>query len=118
MTPAVAERFDLGLVPLWEERHAEPQPEVELGDSPAARARADVLVAAPDGVVVAPADSGDERDAAPALTLESVLHAGWRTLAAGFTTDCLLCGGTVHPRWSAGAGVVGGRCDDCGTALE
>ena len=26
--------------------------------------------------------------------------------------------GPMQPRWSAGAGVVGGRCEDCGTTLE
>ena len=51
-------------------------------------------------------------------SLESAVDGAWSALAAGFAADCLLCGGTVHPRWSAGAGVVGGRCSDCGTELD
>jgi hypothetical protein len=54
--------------------------------------------------------------AAPAL--EPAVDAAWSALQAGFTAPCLMCGGTVQPRWSAGAGVVGGRCEDCGTELD
>ena len=38
--------------------------------------------------------------------------------AAGAATECPVCAGSLQPRWSAGAGVVGGRCGDCGTTLE
>ncbi len=50
-------------------------------------------------------------------TLEAAVDRAWNALEAGFTSSCLVCGGTVSPRWSAGAGVVGGRCRDCGTEL-
>jgi len=61
-----------------------------------------------------------EREPEPvvARTLADAVDASWSALEAGFTAECLLCGGTVHPRWSAGAGVVGGRCGGCGTELD
>ena len=40
------------------------------------------------------------------------------TVVAGAAADCPVCAGPMQPRWSAGAGVVGGRCADCGTTLE
>ena len=60
----------------------------------------------------------DEPTVADAATLEEVVGSAWAALEAGFASGCRVCGGSVHPRWSAGAGVVGGRCDDCGTVLE
>jgi hypothetical protein len=51
-------------------------------------------------------------------TLADALGEAWAAVGTGATTECPVCTGTLHPRWSAGAGVVGGRCGDCGTTLE
>jgi hypothetical protein len=51
-------------------------------------------------------------------TLEDVVSDAWATVAAGSPAPCPVCAGALQPRWSAGAGVVGGRCADCGTTLE
>jgi tRNA(Ile2) C34 agmatinyltransferase TiaS len=56
--------------------------------------------------------------APPAVTLEAVVCDAWDTVVSGEVTDCPVCGGLMQPRWSAVAGVVGGRCSDCGTTLE
>ena len=58
----------------------------------------------------------DERGEA---TLDDVLSTAWEGLsAAPSSTACPVCGGDLQPRWSAGAGIVGGRCRDCGTELS
>jgi hypothetical protein len=58
----------------------------------------------------------DERGEA---TLDDVLSAAWEGLsAAASSTACPVCQGELAPRWSAGAGVVGGRCRDCGSELS
>jgi hypothetical protein len=59
---------------------------------------------------------------APAATaaprLELVLGGAWEALAEGSSPACPVCtSGTMAPRWSAGAGVTGGRCGDCGSTL-
>lgn len=51
-------------------------------------------------------------------SLEDVISGAWSTVIAGATAPCPVCAGALQPRWSAGAGVVGGRCADCGTTLE
>jgi hypothetical protein len=56
------------------------------------------------------------RTSAP--TLDSVLVEAWNDVNAGATAECPVCAGPMQPRWTAGAGVVGGRCGDCGTTLE
>ena len=61
------------------------------------------------------------RRAAPVrrgATLEERIAGAWARLALGRTAECPLCGGALIPRWSAGAGVVGGRCDSCGSELS
>ena len=51
-------------------------------------------------------------------TLDDVLSGAWEGLsAAASSTACPVCHGELVPRWSAGAGVVGGRCRDCGSEL-
>ena len=48
-----------------------------------------------------------------------MLSGAWEGLAAARpSTACPVCGGELEPRWSAGAGVVGGRCRDCGSELS
>ena len=56
----------------------------------------------------------DERN----RTLDDVLSGAWEGLSAAATVSCPVCPGELAPRWSAGAGVVGGRCRDCGTELR
>jgi len=55
---------------------------------------------------------------APQVSLAAVVSDTWASVAAGAPAECPVCSGVMHPRWSAGAGVVGGRCEDCGTTLE
>jgi hypothetical protein len=53
-------------------------------------------------------------------TLDDVLSGAWEGLssAAAPATACPVCAGALAPRWSAGSGVVGGRCADCGSELS
>ena len=53
-----------------------------------------------------------------APTLDALLTAAWNDVSAGTAAECPVCAGRMRPRWTAGAGVVGGRCEDCGTTLE
>ncbi len=96
--------------------------------------------AAPVAAVEAPARGVEARAARPAVeerpgpleaavapapvalvavpTLDEVLGSAWTAVSAGTATDCPVCRGELRPRWSAGAGAVGGRCRDCGTRLD
>ena len=56
--------------------------------------------------------------AAAVPTLADVVGEAWAAIGTGSATECPVCAGSLEPRWSAGAGVVGGRCGDCGTTLE
>ena len=56
--------------------------------------------------------------AAAEPTLADVLGTAWSAVSSGAATECPVCAGSLQPRWSAGAGVVGARCGDCGTTLE
>jgi hypothetical protein len=51
-------------------------------------------------------------------TLSDVLVEAWNDLRAGARAECPVCAGAMQPRWTAGAGVAGGRCGDCGATLE
>lgn len=51
-------------------------------------------------------------------TLEALVEDAWDAVATGGEAECPVCAGPMQPRWSAGAGVVGGRCLDCGSTLE
>jgi hypothetical protein len=52
-------------------------------------------------------------------TLDDLLSGAWEGLtAAASSAGCPVCDGELEPRWSAGAGVVGGRCRDCGSELS
>ena len=51
-------------------------------------------------------------------TLEDRVAAAWTGLTTSHTASCLLCGGDVAPRYSAGARPVGGRCTSCGTEIS
>ena len=56
--------------------------------------------------------------AATEPTLADVMSEAWAAVGTGAATECPVCAGSLEPRWSAGAGVVGGRCGDCGATLE
>jgi hypothetical protein len=64
---------------------------------------------------------GDEKNrrlADPAgPTLDDVISRAWEVLRADVPAACPACGGELLPRESAGAGIVGGRCDSCGATL-
>jgi hypothetical protein len=52
-------------------------------------------------------------------TLDELVSGAWEGLtAASSPATCPVCAGELVPRWSAGAGVVGGRCRDCGSELS
>jgi hypothetical protein len=51
-------------------------------------------------------------------TLDDVISRAWEVLRADVPAACPACGGELLPRESAGAGIVGGRCESCGTTLS
>ncbi len=51
-------------------------------------------------------------------TLDDVLSGAWEGLSAASSTACPICDGELARRWTAGAGMVGGRCRDCGGELS
>jgi len=57
-------------------------------------------------------------DDASGPTLEDVVAEAWSAVTAGETSVCLVCGGTMAPRYGAGAAAVGGRCTRCGAELS
>jgi hypothetical protein len=71
-----------------------PDPPLRLHDEPAARAP-------------------QQRD----RTLEDLVLRAHDALIDGAPAECLVCGTELRARHSAGAGVVGGRCDGCGASL-
>jgi tRNA(Ile2) C34 agmatinyltransferase TiaS len=75
------------------------------------------LLAVPEVAVPELPDGDELRLFDGESTLEERIAGAWEQLAAGQTAECPVCGGPLRPRWSAGAGVVGGRCDSCGTEL-
>ena len=62
------------------------------------------------GAAGARAGRGARGRAAAAPTLDDLLTGTWGRLTAGVATACPVCAGELAPRWSAGAGIVGGRC--------
>ena len=51
-------------------------------------------------------------------TLDDLISGAWEGLTAAASPPPAPCArGELAPRWSAGAGVVGGRCRDCGSEL-
>lgn len=59
---------------------------------------------------------GGHGDGGP--TLEGVIAGAWEGLAAHRDVGCPVCGGRMAPRYgAAGMAPVGGRCQDCGSAL-
>jgi hypothetical protein len=54
----------------------------------------------------------------PGPTLDDVVSRAWEILRAGLPATCPACGDELAPRPSAGAGIVGGRCQSCSTTLS
>ena len=50
-------------------------------------------------------------------TLDDLVAGAWEGLLAGAPASCVVCGTTMHPRYSGGHAPVGGRCTGCGTTL-
>jgi hypothetical protein len=50
-------------------------------------------------------------------TLDRLVVSSWERLVSHADAPCLLCGGTMEPRYGAHAAPIGGRCRDCGTTL-
>ena len=89
----------------------------------------DPISSGPVAAPAAPVDTGHGDDAAAAPTeavgaiaggetLDHLVVGGWDRLVARAETPCLLCGGTMEPRYGAHAAPIGGRCRDCGTTLS
>jgi hypothetical protein len=51
-------------------------------------------------------------------TLDDVVTRAWEVLRCELPAACPVCGGELMPRASAGSGVVGGRCQSCGSTLS
>jgi hypothetical protein len=77
---------------------------------------------APGGATVR-VDAGD-RAVEPSMpaghgeTLDRLVVSSWERLVSHADAPCLLCGGTMEPRYGAHAASIGGRCRDCGTTLS
>lgn len=96
-------------------------PPVEAAEPPPAPA-APALVA-PVAVPEAPVAASSAVSTAPVReisgpTLDDLMSGAWDGLSAGSPVTCPVCAAEMTPRWSAGAGVVGGRCGGCGTTIE
>ena len=63
-------------------------------------------------------DSAAPTPGAESLSLDDRISSLWQDLAGSAEVSCPVCSAAMAPRWSAGAGVVGGRCTGCGTTLE
>jgi hypothetical protein len=83
-------------------------------------------VAAPVAPPAAPAAGAETADLAATQTarahrqgptLDDLVAGAWEGLLTGAPAACPVCESTLTPRYSAGAGVVGGRCGGCGSAL-
>jgi hypothetical protein len=88
------------------------------GAALAERRRQPGLFDAPAGACQRPAAPGEGRAAAGEPTLDERLASLWPQLSGGRAVACPLCGGLLEPRGAAAAGHPGGRCRDCGTALD
>jgi hypothetical protein len=94
------------------------------GAPAAAPAALERSAAAPAELATAPAAAANPETANAARahrhgpTLDDLVAGAWEGLLAGAPADCLVCGSPLAPRHSAGAGIVGGRCGDCGTTVS
>jgi hypothetical protein len=84
--------------------------------APAAPQREGASVAAPCAVPAAePTITPSAHRQGP--TLDDLVAGAWEGLLAGAPASCVVCGTTMHPRYSGGHAAVGGRCTGCGTTL-
>jgi hypothetical protein len=81
-------------------------------------AREPRLFSDPVPVPRAPEPAAEPAVGASGRTLDDLLTGTWDRLTAGVATACPVCAGALSPRWSAGSGIVGGRCGDCGSELS
>jgi hypothetical protein len=90
-----------------------------VASPPAVAGSAPPTVAAPAPLNTGPDDETSTTASAHrhGPTLDDLVAGAWEGLLAGAPADCIACGEPLTPRHSAGAGVVGGRCGGCGTAL-
>ncbi len=51
-------------------------------------------------------------------TLDDALSGAWEGLGAHAVVACPVCAGRMRPRYGAGPAALGGRCEECGTALS
>jgi hypothetical protein len=63
-------------------------------------------------------DRFEVRSVGGAPTLDDVLTGAWEALTAGRAATCLICDGTLEPRYGAGPAPVAGRCGRCGSELS
>jgi hypothetical protein len=77
-----------------------------------------LLTRGPAGRRIREGDCRPRFGADPGPTLDDVISRAWEVLRADVPAACPVCGGELVPRPSASAGVVGGRCGSCGTALS
>ena len=61
---------------------------------------------------------GGAQPATAPRKLEEALSLAWTAVSTGHPAACPVCDGRLEPRWTAGAGAVGGRCRDCGSTLD
>jgi hypothetical protein len=88
---------------------ATPTARVVADDSDAGGRRTD-RVQSRDGEAAVASGNGE--------TLDRLLVSSWERLVSHADASCLLCGGTMEPRYGAHAASIGGRCRDCGTTLS
>lgn len=90
------------------------EPEVGEGDGAVAVVEALAPAEATEATLPAP-EPADLM--AGGATLAELIAGAWDALGEGEPTACPCCGTALRPRWSAGAGVVGGHCGGCGAEL-
>lgn len=92
-------------------------PEAPVQDRAPATARAPVAAVAETASLPAPVTWAGTNE--QSRTLDDLLSDTWDGLSSGSSVAaCPVCDGELVRRWSAGAGVVGGRCRDCGSELS
>jgi hypothetical protein len=89
----------------------------------AAPAEVEIAAPAPPATPAAAAETADLAASQAARahrqgpTLDDLVVGAWEGLLTGAPATCPVCESTLAPRYSAGAGVVGGRCGGCGSTL-
>jgi hypothetical protein len=104
--------FGAGSAPLAAAAAPVAPPEGAVAEAPVAVAESAAAIAGP---AAEPTQAASAHRHGP--TLDDLVAGAWEGLLAGAPADCLVCGTAMTPRHSAGAGVVGGRCDGCGTTV-